>query len=197
LYVFLDSNLRRMLYRTGIHRGQMDRRVGAVYAYAFDVPGVDLDEVESSYRMLAECLAKMTAMLDARGVPLVVLGIPSRFRISDDPVDNERGFAIGKIRIDPLDRVAESCTDLGIPFVDLRPPLRAERRRMFAGHRSWDDLYIPLDFVHLNSVGLRIAAVELLRMIEELERGDGAVEAQQSSSSVHERLNRPPLATVA
>lgn len=165
LYAFLNGNLRRALYRIGILRDRMDAG-SAISAYAFDVPGVDLNDIEGAYRLLDTSLTDMKALLDERDIPFVVLGIPSRFRISDDRVDNQHGFELEKIRIEPLDRVAAYCEDLGVPFVDLRLQLRRERRRMLDGGRPWDDLYVPLDYAHLNSVGLHIAAEELLRIID-------------------------------
>ncbi len=167
LYVFLDANVRRRLYRLGVLRDRMDKPTGAIFAYAFDDPGVDLEHAEAAYRRFREGLIEIQALLRQRGIPFVVLGIPSRFDCSDDPIDNERGFETRRIRIQPLDRVGQYCREAGIPFVDLRVRFRTERRAMFAGTRPWDDLYIPLDFAHLNETGLSIAAEELMKVIDE------------------------------
>ena len=37
---------------------------------------------------------------------------------------------------------------------------------MFAGEIPWDELYIPLDYTHLNPRGLQIVAEALLAEIE-------------------------------
>jgi len=165
LYVFLDTHIRRRLYRLGAIRDRMDTREGAVFAYAFDVPGVELDEVERAYRIFYDELKAMKRFLDERRIPLIVLGIPSQFRISEHWRDNERGYDLSKIRIEPLDRIATTCAGLGVPFVDLRPRLREERQAMLDGKRQWDDLFIRNDYAHLNTTGTRLAAEELLRAL--------------------------------
>jgi lysophospholipase L1-like esterase len=167
LYTFIDANIRKRLYQLGILQDRMDKRSGAVFAYAFDVPGVPLEEIETSYSVYAECLAQLEEILDERGVPFIVMGIPSRFNLSDRGWDNERGFDLTKTRIVPLDRVARYCAELGIPFVDLRPRLRREREAMLSGDKPFDALYTPMDYTHLNSTGLRIAAEEILKCIDD------------------------------
>jgi lysophospholipase L1-like esterase len=166
LYAFCDAQIRRRFYRLGVMRDRMDKSAGAIFAYAFDVPGVDLAEIESVYATFAEQVSQVKAVLDRRGIPCVVLGMPSRFELSQEPEDNERGFELRRIRIQPLDRVAQLCAQLEIPYVDLRPPMRAARAAMLAGDEKWDDLYTPLDYTHLNRTGLHIAAEELLQCID-------------------------------
>ncbi len=161
LYVLLDANLRRRLYRWGVIRDRMDAREGALFAYAFDVPGVRKAEVEENYRTFRSELALCKRLLDQRGIPLVVVGLSSRFRISGLPVDNERGYDLRKIRIEPMERVEDLCRKLGIPFVDLQARLSRERQAMREGKTPRDDLYIPGDYAHLNAAGMRIAAEEL------------------------------------
>jgi hypothetical protein len=166
LNAFIDSNIRKALYRARVLRDPMNSRVGAIFSYAFDVPGVDIDQVETAYDLAAARLADMKNVLDEQGVHLMVLGIPSRWEISEHHEDNRRHFELGKIRISPLDRAAEYCRELGVPFVDLRPRLRKERLAMLEGNKPWDDLYIPLDYSHLDPAGLGIAAEMLLGEIE-------------------------------
>ncbi len=166
LYAFCDAQIRRRFYRLGVLRDRMDKTAGAIYAYAFDVPGVDLTEIESVYATFAEQIGRVKALLDQRGIPCVVLGMPSRFELSEESADNERGFELRRIRIQPLERVGQLCAQLGVAYVDLRPAMRAARAAMQAGRRDWDDLYTPLDYTHLDRAGLRIAAEELQRCIE-------------------------------
>ncbi len=166
LYALFDANLRRRLYRMGVIRDRMDHPEGALLAYAFDVPGVQKEEVEQAYRTLEEELSALKRLLDDRGMPLIVLGIPSRFRISESPRDNERGYNLSLVRIEPTQRVADLCGRAKIPFVDLRPVLRNLRERMLRGELPWDDLYIPTDYVHLNTTGMKEAAKELQAQLQ-------------------------------
>jgi len=168
LYIAFDTYVRRQLYRLGVLRDRMDKREGALFAYAFDVPGVDLDEVERAYAVLQDELRDLKELLGRPHIPLIVLGIPSRFRISDHWSDNERGYDLSRIRLEPLDRVGAIAQRLGIPFVDLGRVLRDTRRAMLARALPWDDLYIPGDHAHLNRAGMRLAAAELHRVLEAL-----------------------------
>lgn len=166
LYALFDANLRRRLYRMGIIRDRMDHPQGALLAYAFNVPGIQRQEVEQAYRTLEGELSDLKRLLDERGIPLIVLGIPSRFRISESPPDNERGYDLSLIRIEPGERVAGLCGRMKIPFVDLRHILRNLRKRMLQGKLPWDDLYIPTDYAHLNATGMKETAKELQMQLQ-------------------------------
>lgn len=170
LYVLFDAEVRQRLYLLGITRDRMDNPVGGIFSYAFDVPGVRLEEVETRYQTLEQELAEFKRILDKRGIRLLVLGLPSRFHLSADPRDNQRRYDLTKIRVDPMDRMQALCGKHGIPFVDLRKRLTEERRRMLRGEQSWDDLYIPLDYAHLNATGMRAAAEELETALRDWKR---------------------------
>lgn len=163
LYVLLDASLRRPLYRWGIIRDRMDAREGALFAYAFDVPGVRREEVEGSYKTLESEMARCRDLLGSRGIPLVVIGLPSRFRISEARADNERGYDLARIRIDPMEKMREICGRINLPFVDLQERLRG------AG-----DVYIPGDYAHLNAAGMRVAAEELAAAVRKKALQSGA-----------------------
>ncbi|RME39426.1 MAG: hypothetical protein D6788_05495, partial [Planctomycetota bacterium] len=59
LYSAADMGMRYVLYRLDIIRASPTARAGAVFSYAFDVPGVDLEEVEAAYTLFAEDLAHL------------------------------------------------------------------------------------------------------------------------------------------
>ena len=168
LYVLLDNHVRRRLYRWGVIRDRMDARQGGIFAYAFDVPGASLEETEAAYGTFRSELARCHRLLAKHGIPLLVLGIPSRFEISKSHADNERGYDLSKIRIDSMKRVGTLCAGLGITFINLQPRLAEEREGMLECRQPWDDLYIQLDYAHLNAAGTRIAAEELTRALENL-----------------------------
>ena len=165
LYTFLDTNIRRRMYRLGLIRDRLDKRTGAIYAYAFDVPGVELEEVEGAYELVLEWFVEIQQLLDERGVPLLVVGIPSQFRISDLSSDNERGFDLSAQRIEPMERMGQFCAEAGIPYLDLRSRYSQERARMVAGEIPWDDLFVPFDYTHLNRYGHRVAAEQIAERI--------------------------------
>ena len=166
LYSFCDANMRRTLYGLDILRGSITQTSGAVFSYAFDVPGIFIDEVEVSYTHLSTALGDLQALLDKRQIPFIVVGLPSRFVLSHQPADNLRRIPIDKIRIKPIDRIAGYCAELGIVFVDMKQRLQAERRAMLDGTKPWEELYNPLDYTHLNPLGLGMVAEALHETME-------------------------------
>jgi GDSL-like Lipase/Acylhydrolase family len=164
-YQAVDTNVRRRLYRAGVLQDRLDKPSGAIFAYGFDAPGVDLERVELGYHAMDEQLAHMATVASEQQIRLVCLGVPSRFVLSEHDADNERGYPREKIRIQPLDRFRAGCEAAGVPLVDARPRLRRERAAMLTGESPWDDLYTPFDFAHLNSRGHQIAAEEVRAQI--------------------------------
>jgi lysophospholipase L1-like esterase len=158
------AEYRRLLYRLRI-REQPVNQAGGLRAYAFDAPGVDQRRVEAGYESCQQLLREMKTLLDAHGVPLAVVTVPSRFELSSDPCDNEFQLDCAKIRIRPGERMSAICRELGIPHLDLRPALQGERSRMLADREAWDDLYVDMDYTHLNGTGCRIAAGAIRGMV--------------------------------
>lgn len=186
LYAFLNANARTVLYRLGVLRDRLDVPKGAIFAYAFNTPGVEVAMVEDAYAELKAGLAQLRDLTGQRGIRLTVLGIPPRFEISTLPEDNERGLELRRIRIRPLARLAEYCQELGINYVDVTPALHEARQQMVDGKRAWDDLYVPQDFTHLNATGQRVIAATLL---ESLRQGKettarAAVEVKAASANL-------------
>lgn len=165
-YVFWDLNVRRRLYSIGVLADVVTKREGAVFAYAFDAPGVDEGEVEAGYDTVAKQLGELKATLAERRIGLVVLGIPSRFELSADGRDNERNLPLDRIRIHPNERLAEALAGLGVEFVDLLPRLRGERAAMLRGEKPYEPLFVN-DYSHLDERGNAIAAEELHARLRE------------------------------
>jgi len=124
-----------------------------------------MGEVESTYSSFARRLTVMGILLDSHDVSLLVQGLPLRFRIGAQRRDDERGFDVRRIRIEPLDRIAEHCKETGIRSVGLRPRMRTERQAMIDGEKEWNDMYIQWDYARRNQRGPRISAEEVLEAI--------------------------------
>ena len=99
------------------------------------------------------------------------MGIPSRFMISDDPIDNLRNIDKAKIRIDPMGKLKSIAQKNKIPYVDLKKSLVREREKMISGQIDWNDLYIRNDYAHLNERGHELAA-ELALLVGHLQHPD-------------------------
>lgn len=162
-YAFWDANVRLRLYRWGVLCDSGAKPDKTILAYAFDVPGVNLAEIEVAYEELGRQVEELQRVLQSAGVRLIVVGIPCRFEVSERRADNERGFELEQVRIWPLERVGALCRALEVEYVDLRPLLRREREAMLAAGHRWDPLYIPFDYTHLNERGHALVAAELDR----------------------------------
>ena len=164
-YVFWDTNVRLRLYRWGVLRDDVGKLDKSLMAYAFDSDAVDATQVEAAYEQFAGRLTALRDTLRERDIDLIVLGLPCRFELSEHAADNERGFELERVRIWPIERVAAICRRAGIPLLDARNVLREERRRMLSGEQSWDPLYIPYDYTHLNDRGHELVARRLLEFL--------------------------------
>lgn len=161
-YASFDFYVRKNLYRYGILEDDLTRARGAVYAYAFDVPGIDVAKIQDNYQQFENQLRVLRDMLSARGIPLIITAIPSKFELPDMTDRNPRNYPLDKIRISPLDKVQQISDTLAIPYLNLYPVLDRN-----------EDLYIRIDFTHLNEKGLKIAAEELHNKISNLGLIDG------------------------
>lgn len=159
-YTFTKAQCRGLLFRMGVHRASLREPLSCFPAYAFR-DECDLREISAAYERFDAQLSEIKSLLDEAGIPLVVVGIPSRFELSNAAVDNQFHVPTGDIQIAPLERVAAMCERRGITFVNLLPRLRSARQEMLAGRRKWNPLYIDLDPTHLNAAGHRIAAEEI------------------------------------
>lgn len=168
LYALGNAKVRPSLYALGVLRDRLDRRWGALLAYAFDVPGVDLELVERSYERLEAKFRIFVEEANTRNIKVLAVGLPTRFEISDAPRDNLRHIDTSLKRIDPLSRFSEASAGAGVPFLDMRDRLRRERAAMLDGSREWKDLYIPDDYIHLDHDGLEMVAEEILALLSSL-----------------------------
>lgn len=150
-YSAFNHHVREGLYRIGVLKDDLTQLKGAIYAYGFDVRGVDIETIRSDYdAFFAEFLA-FKQELDRRGVDMIVIGIPSRFELSNKARDNPRNYPLDKIRIQPLDEMKKFAQDNDIEYMDLRPNLKTK-----------ESIFIPGDYSHLNEKGLEIIADILL-----------------------------------
>lgn len=171
VYAFLNREVRVVLYRLGVMVENLDKVRGAIFAYGFDTAGFSPElfaSLERTYALIDEKLIELQAKLQIQGARLLVVGIPSRFMISDLPADNLRSVDKTKIRINPMDRLA---TVKGIEFLNLEPVLRQQRVAMLKSG-LWDPLYIRDDYAHLNELGHRLAAEAIHTAITNMEKLD-------------------------
>jgi SGNH hydrolase-like domain, acetyltransferase AlgX len=165
LYTLAAAEYRRVLYRLQIRQQPLHQ--GGLLAYAFAGAPIERGQIEKLYAGYGELLGELKSLLDARGIPLIVVAVPARFELSADPADNEFVLDRAAIGIRPGARIAATCRALRIPYLDLLPALRTLRASMRSGARPWDDLYVDMDCAHLNEAGCRTAAREIGRMLLE------------------------------
>ncbi|GEM_PF-5071293 len=169
-YPLVNRYLRMGFFRLGLMRENLSGRDGAIYAYAFEDAGVDetrIHETEAAYLKIEQEIALLRAWLEARSASLLIVALPSRFMISDDVRDNQRGVQKSKIRMDPCERFAGMAARQRIGYGDLCGALSQARRAMRLTEASiWDPLYVVDDFTHLDARGNEIAAEVLAPMLE-------------------------------
>jgi hypothetical protein len=142
VYAAFNHYVRKNLYRFGLLRDDLTTVKGAVFAYGFDVPGVDLATLQADYDAFISDLENLKNLAESRKIPLIILGIPSLFELGDGPEFNPRNFPRAKIRIQPLDKINAAAKALDIPYIDLREALKTP-----------ENLYISGDYAHLNEAG--------------------------------------------
>lgn len=142
LYAALDHYGRKNLYGIGVLRDDLSVIKGAVYAYGFDAPGVDMTAIQGDYETFFALLQELRDLSAKQDIPLIVLGMPSSFELGKQESLNPRAYPLDKIRISPLDKIAEAAKKIEIPFIDLRDALK-----------SREDAYIPGDYAHLSKQG--------------------------------------------
>jgi lysophospholipase L1-like esterase len=166
-YAFIDQEIRFRLFKMGILRERLDKINGVLMAYAFQIKTID----ETVYNLILQAYKDVEEkLLDLKikkpNATLILLGIPSRFMISDDAIDNLRGIDKKKMRIDPMEKIRMFAKKNDILFADLKPRLIKERMAMFSNKLQWDDLYTRNDYSHLNARGHELAAEVLFETIQ-------------------------------
>ena len=155
-YSAFNHYVRKSLYRTGVLEDDLTQLKGALYAYGFNAPGVDIERVEQDYIEFFEQLDEFRNELARRNIEFAAAGIPSRFELSEKSSDNPRNFPIDKIRIRPLERMEKYAQKNDIPYVDLSSALKNE-----------DNVFINGDYSHLNKQGNALAAKEIFKSFKE------------------------------
>jgi lysophospholipase L1-like esterase len=125
--------------------------------YEFNAFGATA-EAEQAWADTLVSLGELAQRVREHGAELVVVPIPYRFLLSDDPRDNERGFHRERFTIDPIERLRAFCAANGIPFVESSRAMADERAAMLRGAEPYDPLYTPLDYIHPNAAGYRVIA---------------------------------------
>jgi len=146
---FLRRNSQRALYWLGLANHSVDPNApfGAMLSHGWIQGNLDPAIAGDAWRLLEQDLARLAGVVEQSGARFVVTHLPSRFMLTEQPRDNEKRVPRDRLSRDPTAEVAAICQRLGIPYVDARAGLLQARGE------SDDDLYIPFDFMHLNSVG--------------------------------------------
>jgi lysophospholipase L1-like esterase len=149
-YSLLDYLIRKNMYLFGIIEDNLARPNTTTYAYAFDVPGVEISEIENRYEEFFNHLKHLKETADKNNIALQIVSIPPQFDLSPNPENNPRRFPLKKIRINPIDEIKKNSQNLNIQHLDLRNILKNKKR-----------IYTKGDYTHLNEKGLKIIAEEI------------------------------------
>ena len=165
-YSLIDQELRMNLFRAGIIKEQLDNSNEEMMP--FGIQADDIDETRHNLTLEAfdKIEEKVLALKKKTNATLILLGIPSRFMISDDSIDNLRNIDKAKFRIDPMKKIKSIAEKNGIVYANLKARLVQEHIKMNANEIEWNDLYNLNDYAHLNLRGHEIAAEVLFETIK-------------------------------
>lgn len=145
-------------------REPMDRKRGAIPAFAFDVQGVNqsfYQTILSAYSDIENSLVEFKSITNKMNCKAAVFFTPCRFMISDHASDNLRNIRKNKRRLTPLNMFAEMCAKHNILFIDAGESLKTNRALMLSKTIKWDNLYLDADMIHLNETGHKLIAQAL------------------------------------
>lgn len=128
-------------------------------AYRFTAFGIG-SESNQAWNDTFETLETLNGLLKRRNIKFVIVPIPYRFMVSNDPRDNIWKFDLKSFKIDPVDRLRNFCKEHNILFVESLAALESMRNKMLQGQITYNPLYqeITLDFCHPNAYGYAIIA---------------------------------------
>lgn len=155
-YAATDHYIRKGLYRAGILKDDLTQRKGSIYAYAFDVPEVSLEEVNADYERFYRELSTLKQILDTQNTPLIMTGFPSRFESTNMPDSNPRNLPLEKIRVSPLEKAKYAAGIIQIPYIDMSDTLSSE-----------EGAFIESDYTHLSKKGHKLVAQELYKNLQQ------------------------------
>lgn len=152
-----SSDLYVLLRNYFYYNDRLQRIIGGVLGRDGSTRTVDpyrttpTEAVESGRRQAFDYLARLRAETARDGVPLLILGIPVKGDVLDDAwsvvADEAAALAVPVDRRKPFRELAGWCGTATVPFVDLRPALRAAGP---AGYFDHDN--------HWNAEGVAAAA---------------------------------------
>ena len=135
------------------HRVNPESPFGPLLAHGWRQADLPADAWIEAWSCFETDLETLTTTARSLGIPLLVVGTPSRFTISDEMRDNLRFVPKHRLQADFCDRLGEACERAGIPYLDGRRILQdaiAEARRQ-SGHRP--ACFIIDDMTHLDPDG--------------------------------------------
>lgn len=153
LYSFIDVNLLRFAYRTGMKKFSFDMYGEREQLLAF---GID-DSSEEAWKLLFVSLIEIRDFLVRKNIGFMIVVFPYEFQLSDDIKDNFFNIDKSKFTINPQARLTDFCKKNNIEMLDLLPDYKKSNKRLF----------FPLDYYHPNVYGHRIAAERLYVVLKD------------------------------
>ncbi len=165
----LKINLERLLHRTGMlgHRVDPDAPFGPLLAHGWRQADLRADAWTDAWAAFEAELDDLQATAASLGIPLIVVGTPSRFTISDELRDNLRFVPTHRLQAEFCRRLGDLCDQRGISYVNGEAILRRtiQDARRDGGRRP--AFFIIDDMTHLDPDGhdaiARAVAQEVLR----------------------------------
>ena len=149
LFSFIEINLLKLMYRTGIKKYLFDMYSEKEQLLSF---GIDSSS-EKAWDMLFFYLIKMKDFLSERKIGFMVVIFPYEFQLSNKPGDNFFNIDKSRFTINPQKKLMEFCVKNNILALDLLSDFKKSAKK----------IYFPLDYCHPNERGHRIAAEQIYK----------------------------------
>jgi len=136
------------------------------YPYQFNAFGITREH-RQAWNDTFESIQALNNLLKEKNIRFVIIPIPYRFMISNDPRDNKRKFDVKSFKINPVEKLRNFCKENNILFVESVAALQSVRVQMLQGKIEYDPLYIDItdDFFHPNSYGYKVIADSVYNII--------------------------------
>jgi lysophospholipase L1-like esterase len=166
------------------HLVDPDAPYGIMLAHGIRQNTLPRDTAEEAWAITRSQLDSIQQIASKVNVPLIAAYAPPRFTLSDQLKDNLKLVPTRRFTIDPLEKAASICAELGIPFVRIDEPLRS-------ASDQGEDVYVLADYTHFDGPGHRAVAEVLAKSVSELIAARAPIEDPKREKSRRLRSDLP------
>lgn len=166
---FISINSQRALYFLGVLHHDFDPQtpLGSMFSLGLKQQGNNQKEVNDAWNYFTDELKQFRKIVRENNAELIIVGMPERFFLSNDPIDNEKYVPVHRLTINSFDKLKNISNKLHIPVVLPLEALKKYRKKVFDETGIIEPLYIPFDYTHFSETGHVVIAEEVLKKIKQ------------------------------